>query len=158
MLVKLFNENPNHREILKIVEVLRKGEAGSSRTTYSILYEEEVDKHLAKKITGLELHDLEQMTSGDSKKEESEEKPSKKKQRRDELIDPRVASGLIPRLKALPPKATDDFLAKFKVEYVRDIPAKKEEAVLMFVDILEEKYGNQRNKKEKDPFAMTPES
>lgn len=25
MLVKLFNENPNHREILKIVEVLRKG-------------------------------------------------------------------------------------------------------------------------------------
>ncbi len=135
-------------------EVQRHGEAGSSKTTYTILPEEKIDGSLQSQISNLELNDLEQVTSGESTRDKGD---ANDRGQADHLIDPHVASGLIPRLKAMPQDAVAAVLAKFEVNKIRDIKASRTEAVLAFVDALEAKYGMTQGTpaaKELDPFAM----
>ncbi len=95
-------------------EIERHGASGDTKTTYSILPEQQVDAGLREKIAKHELHDLEKVLSGVREDNAPVPNPS---------IDPATAVDVIARLKALPRAAIDGLLAEFDVQRVKDIKA-----------------------------------
>ena len=94
-------------------EIERHGASGDTKTTYTILPEEKISFELQTEIAKLELHDLENVISGEEKKEKFESyDKSKGETTQEPLINPQLASELIRRLKALPRSEVDELCAK----------------------------------------------
>lgn len=138
-------------------EIERHGEAGDPKTTYTILPDEKLTEEQREEIAALQLHDLEKTVSGggSSGRDGSFDSYDKKKSGGGELIDARVASDLVSRLKALPRDAVDAFLEKFEVKRIRDLKASDRKAAEEFVKSLEAKNGRGEDDGdgEVDPFA-----
>jgi len=134
-------------------EVERHGDAGDPKTTYTILPDEKLTAEQREEIAALQLHDLAKSTSGDSSSGGSFDSYDKKASS-SSLIDARIASQLVSRLKALPRDAVDTFLEKFGVKRIRDLKASQKEAAETFVESLEAKHGRGKDESaEVDPFA-----
>jgi hypothetical protein len=137
-------------------EIERHGASGDTKTTYTILPEEKISFELQSEIAKLELHDLERAISGEEKKEKFESyDKSKGETTQEPLINPQLASELIPRLKALPRSEVDDLCAKFGVQRIRDVQASDADALGSVVESLEARLGKAQGKPagEVDPFA-----
>jgi hypothetical protein len=113
-----------------IFEIERHGEAGNPKTTYSILPEEKIDDELRSRIAAVKVHDLEHINDATG---EAEEPSAGKTSSQSGPVDPRVASELVPLLKALPRSALDEFLKRFGIERVRDLKAADEAAARAFI-------------------------
>ena len=129
-------------------EVERHGEAGDSKTTYTILPEEQLTKAQLKELDELRLHDLPRVVSGGGDSFDSYDKGS------DKPIDARIASELMPRLKALPRAALDTFLSELGVQRVRDLKASEEKKARALLERLEaEAKQPEEEDTSVDPFA-----
>jgi len=133
-----------------LFEIERHGEAGDTKTTYTILPEEKITPALLKEIEALRLHDLPKVISGGGDNFDSYDRAGST-----EPIDARTASQLVARLKALPREALDAFLAKFGVKQIRTLKAADEKAAQDFVESLEAKHAQPQagSETEIDPFA-----
>lgn len=140
-------------------EIQRHGASGDTSTSYTILPEEKISDDQKAEIAKLELHNLEEVLTGEREKEDynsykSDKKAKDKKPKEEAFINPHLASALIPRLKALPRSAVDELCQKFDVTKVRDVKAADTDALLSFVDSLEAKYSQPPEQSQGvDPFA-----
>jgi len=130
-----------------LYEIERHGEARSSRTTYSVLPEKQIDSELRGKLERAELNDLPSLV-GDAPREGSSTKDAKKESSPEGTIDVATASGIIGRMKALPRDSVDQLLARFQVQRVREVRAVDVPALLAELSRLE---GGETG--EVDPFA-----
>jgi len=119
-----------------LFEIERHGDAGDPKTTYSILPEEKLDDAMRTRIASAEAHDLAALSSGEAASS-GDKAPSKPNTASAGPIDPRVASELVGRLKALPRSDVDTFLGEFGVKRVRDLKASDVAAAKKALDRLE---------------------
>jgi len=119
-----------------LFEIERHGEAGDPKTTYSILPEEKLDDLMRARIAKAEPHDLAALGSGDGPAAAGES-ATKPNATGSGTIDPRVASELVGRLKALPRAEVDGFLAEFGIKRVRDLKASDLTAAKKALDLFE---------------------
>ena len=136
-----------------LFEIERHGEAGDPKTTYSILPETQLDSTMLKEIAAAELHDLAGLARGEDRTgldAPTERKPARKPG--NGPIDPRTASELVARLKALPKADLDGFLQKFGVQRVRELKASDEAAARDYLDSLRPAKAA-GGKDEVDPFG-----
>ena len=119
-----------------LFEIERHGDAGDPKTTYSILPEEKLDDAMRTRIASAEAHDLAALSSGEAASS-GDKAPSKPNTDSAGPIDPRVASELVGRLKALPRSDVDTFLGEFGVKRVRDLKARDVAAAKKALDRLE---------------------
>lgn len=131
-----------------LFEVERHGEAGSTKTTYSILPEIKVDGELRAKIDAAELNDLAGLAGGDEGTTQGAD-PGGSANIASETVAPLVA-----RLKALPRSDVDTFLSRFGISRVRDLAAGDEQAAYALLAQLEAKHAPApAPAAEIDPFA-----
>lgn len=135
-----------------LFEIERHGEAGSNKTTYTILPEEKLSAAQHEEIAGLKQNDLRRLFSGES---ESDNFDSYDDTTSTQAIDAETADTLKARLKALPRTAVDAFLDKLRVKKISDVKASDETIALSFLDHLESQHGQpqQNTEEEHDPFA-----
>ena len=126
-----------------LFEIERHGEAGDSKTRYSVLPEEKIDVSMRSRIDAAVLNDLGSIGSGDD--DEDDER----------CIDSDTVVELAGRLKALPRSAVDTFLQQFKVQRVRDLKAWHESSARQLLGGLEAHARKQAvaAQAEWDPFA-----
>jgi len=94
-----------------LFEYKRRGAKGDPKTTYSLLPDKQIDEDLAIRIAKWELHDLAQAVRGEEA-ESADKHP----------IGEDVARGLVEKLKRHSRATVDEFLHKFGVTRVRDLP------------------------------------
>ncbi len=114
-------------------EVQRHGAAKDPKTTYSILPEHQLTPEQQQAFSALPLHDLAKLYAGEAKTEASPPLASYDT-KAETAIDPRVAQAITAQLKTLPRAMVDQFLAKFGVQRVKDIPAAQAERALEFAE------------------------
>ena len=120
-----------------LFEIERHGDAGDPKTTYSILPEEKIDDAMRARIAEAEPHDLASIGSGDASASADKGAAKPSAGGSGGAIDPRVASELVGRLKALPRSDVDAFLAELGVKRVRDLKASDVAAAKKALDRLE---------------------
>lgn len=137
-----------------LFEIERHGDAGDTKTTYSILPETKIDDEMRAKIAAVDLIDLEVVGSG----KQVEKKPARRgtsapasKAPSDGTIDAEVAGELVALLKSLPRPDVEAFLKKYGVQRVRDLDADQEISARTFIETLVAKQ--QGGTEEVDPFA-----
>ncbi|MCG8423337.1 MAG: hypothetical protein MJE77_36005 [Proteobacteria bacterium] len=130
-------------------EIERHGEAGDSKTRYTILPESEIDEGLRAKIHAVKLHDLPALVQ--ETETETPARTAKSPKANTSPIDPRVAGELVAQLKALPRSEVDLFLGKFAIQRVRDLRAEDERPARAYIDHLLSKHAPAH--REVDPFA-----
>jgi hypothetical protein len=131
-----------------LFEVERHGEAGSTKTTYSILPEVKVDGDLRAKIDAIEPHDLASLASGDEGSTASAGSAGTAS------IPVETVAPLVGRLKALPRSDVDTFLGRFGISRVRDLAANDEQAAFALLSELEAKHApTPAAPADIDPFA-----
>lgn len=130
-----------------LFEIERHGEARSSRTTYSVLPDRQIDAEFRAKLDRAELHDLESLV-GDGPRSGAAPSAGKAAAPATGTIDAATAAGVIGRMKALPRDAVDQLLARFNVQRVREVRAVDVPALLAELERLE---GGDVG--EVDPFA-----
>jgi len=135
-----------------LFEIERHGEAGSPKTTYSLLPEEKLTDELRDEIAACELHDLERLANSQGDADETRPAAAAATARNDGPIDPRVAGDIVARLKSLPRADVDAFIAKMGVQRVRDLKAADETAARALLEQLEAKAAPAQAA-EVDPFA-----
>ncbi len=135
-----------------LFEIERHGEAGSPKTTYSLLPEEKLTDELRDEIAACELHDLERLANSQGDADETRPAAAAATARNDGPIDPRVAGDIVARLKSLPRADVDAFIAKMGVQRVRDLKAADETAARALLEQLEAKAAPAQGA-EVDPFA-----
>ena len=129
-------------------EIERHGQAGDSKTRYSILPDQQIDKEGQAQIDGANLHDLPQVLSGGSNDRfDSYDKGD------DGVIDSKTAGELMPRLKALPRTALDGWLSELGIEKVRDLKTSDLKKAGALLDRLEADQRGDAGSEEIDPFA-----
>ena len=130
-------------------EIERHGQAGDSKTRYSILPDKQIDKDGQAQIDGANLHDLPQVLSGGSNDRfDSYDKGD------GGVIDAKTASELMPRLKALPRTALDGWLSELGIEKVRDLKTSDVKKARALLDRLEaDQRSGDAGSEEIDPFA-----
>ena len=133
-------------------EIERHGGPGDPNTKYSVLPEEKIDDELRKEIEAAELFDLEAIAQGNIPGGGSGDDAPKAKPAGNKAIDPRAASDLVARLKALPRSAVDAFLQPFGVQRVRDLKESDLAAAEKQLAALEEEHGTGSDRSQ-DPFA-----
>lgn len=132
-------------------EIERHGQAGDSKTRYSILPEQQIDKEVQAKIDGANLHDLPQVLSGGGKDSDNFDSYDK-----DDggVIDAKTAGELMPRLKALPRAALDSWLSELGIGKVRDLKTSDLKKARALLDKLEaDQQSGDAGSEEIDPFA-----
>ncbi len=130
-------------------EIERHGQAGDSKTRYSILPDQQIDKEAQAQIDAANQHDLAQVLSGGGG-----DRFDSYDQDDDGTIDSKTASELMPRLKALPRAALDAWLAELGIEKVRDLKTSKLKTARALLDRLEaEQRTGDAGSEEIDPFA-----
>jgi len=129
-----------------LFEIERKGEAKSTKTSYTILPEREIDQDLAKRILKTDQHKLKStIMKADEEKQSGDN---------DKVIDSRTASAIVAQLKALPREEVDVFLSEFGLSRIRDIKQTDLKAANAFIEKLEKKYSQpETGNEEVDPFA-----
>ena len=120
-----------------LFEIERHGDAGDPKTTYSILPEEKLDDAMRTRIASAEAHDLAALSSGEASANADKSATKPTTGASGGPIDPRVASELVGRLKALPRSDVDTFLGEFGVKRVRDLKASDVAAAKKALDRLE---------------------
>jgi hypothetical protein len=130
-------------------EIERHGQAGDSKTRYSILPDKQIDKDGQAQIDGANLHDLPQVLSGGSNDRfDSYDKGD------GGVIDAKTASELMPRLKALPRTALDGWLSELGIGKVRDLKTSDVKKARALLDRLEaDQRSGDAGSEEIDPFA-----
>jgi hypothetical protein len=131
-------------------EIERHGAKGDSKTNYSILPEKQLTDAERKALAGLTLHDLAEVVHGASEGDGDDSDFASYERTQDGPIDPEVVAKMMPRLKALPRELLDRFLAKLKVERVKDLKASDQAAAL---ELLHELEAAAKPSQEIDPFA-----
>lgn len=126
-----------------LFEIERHGKAGDTKTKYSILPDRKIDAALRAEIGAAQLHDLEQMGSGEGDGDGVGG---------GEPIDPAVAERFAATLRKLPRSALDAFLAEFGVDRIRDVRTADEAAARDMLHDLEAKHAPAKSG-EVDPFA-----
>lgn len=137
-------------------EVERHGDAGDTKTSYTILPDEQLTEEQRAGLGALQLHDLKKVMSSGSEGGGGGDFNSYDKAGGDGLMEARSASELVGRLKTLPREAVDGFLKKFGVKRVRDLKATDEAAARKYIEGLEgkTKSGDRASgSTEIDPFA-----
>ncbi len=115
-------------------EIERHGDAGDSKTNYSILPEEKIDEATRACIAETELHDLAAIAGVGGAQKGGNEKPTANERAESTgPIDPRVAGDLVAQLKSLPREEVDAFLSEFGVQRVRDLKASQEKDARTFI-------------------------
>ncbi len=148
-------------------EIKRSGKAGSTSTTYSVLFEKDISDELREDLEQAQLHDLEECISDGNdedfnsyENEKSAEKPAPKpaakpkakatsrsrSKPKSTTIDPDTASEFVKRLKALGVEVAEDFVKHFGIKRIRDLPANKAKEADVFI-LTQEQAGAV------DPFA-----
>ena len=130
-------------------EIERHGQAGDSKTRYSILPDKQIDKEGQAQIDGANLHDLPQVLSGGSNDRfDSYDKGD------GGVIDAKTACELMPRLKALPRTDLDGWLSELGIEKVRDLKTSDVKKARALLDRLEaDQRSGDAGSEEIDPFA-----
>lgn len=155
--VRVLEVNPmTFKDILKVrekyglekrkYEIERHGAKGDTKTTYSVLPDEELTKAEREAIADAELYDLDKEAgegAGAGGDEEGDDGG---------LVDEKTRGAIIDRLKSLPREKADEFLKKFGIGKVKELPASKAKAALTFLSELE-KAGAAASDDEEDPFA-----
>jgi len=138
-----------------LFEIERHGDAGDPKTTYSILPEEKIDDAMRARIRDAEAHDLAALSSGDGAGDKGGAKPAAPAAPASTggVIDPRVASELVGRLKSLPRSDVDAFLGELGVKRVRDLKASDVPAAKRALDRLEAAAKPAADDDSIDPFA-----
>ena len=138
-----------------LFEIERHGDAGDPKTTYSILPEEKIDDAMRARIRDVEAHDLAALSSGDGAGDKGGAKPAAPAAPASTggVIDPRVASELVGRLKSLPRSDVDAFLGELGVKRVRDLKASDVPAAKRALDRLEAAAKPAADDDSIDPFA-----
>lgn len=131
-------------------EIERHGKANDTKTTYSLLPETQLTDAERKALAGLTLHDLAEVVRGESDEDGEDGDFESYERKQDGPIDPDVVAKMMPRLKALPRELLDRFLAKLKVQRVKDLKASDQAAAL---ELLHELEAEARPSQEVDPFA-----
>jgi hypothetical protein len=129
-----------------IFEIERHGEAGDSKTRYSILPDERISDEMRREIDNARVHDLAQMISGGKDRFDSYDNGG------GSTVNGRLASELMPRLKALPRAVLNAFLDEFGIEKVRDLKASDQKAAYALLAELESSNQEQEDTSI-DPFA-----
>ena len=133
-------------------EIERHGGPGDPNTKYSVLPEEKIGDELRKEIEAAELFDLKAIAQGNITGGGSGDDAPKAKSAGSKPIDPRAASDLVARLKALPRSAVDAFLQPFGVQRVRDLKDSDLAAAEKQLAALEQEHGADSDHSQ-DPFA-----
>lgn len=130
-------------------EIERHGEAGDSKTRYTILPEAAIDDGLRAKIDAAQLHDLAALVN--ETETEAPPRQASPPKANSSPIDPRVAGELVAQLKTLPRADVDVFLGKFGIQRIRDLRAEDERPARAYIDHLLSKHAPAD--REIDPFA-----
>lgn len=133
-------------------EIERHGSPGDPNTKYSVLPEAKVDDELRAEIDAVDLYDLGAIAKGNFPGGGPGDDDSRKKSSGANSVDPRAASELVPRLKALPRPAVDAFLEQFGVQKVRDIKKSDLPAAEKQLAQMEKEHGADSDRSQ-DPFA-----
>ncbi len=113
-------------------EVVRKGAAGDTNTTYSILPESELNASQKKEIAALDLFDLERVLSGGDAVTTSQE------------ADDETMEHVMTILKGQTKEVVGDFMKKFGIAKIRDLKTHQMEDVTKYLESLSS---------DDDPFA-----
>lgn len=159
--VKIFEVNATlFKSILKLrnkygldsywFEVERSGAAGDTKTKYSILPERPMNDTEKQQIAAAELFDLARELESDGGDDDGFENYDKKPAA-PRPIDEKTAQSMIVVLKSLPAEAVNEFLGKFGVKRIKDLPADASKAAIAYLDVLRNKFGGAGA--EVDPFA-----
>ena len=132
-----------------LFEIERHGEAGSTKTTYSILPEVKVDGELRARLDAAEPHDLASLAGGD---EGGAAGSASTGSAGPATIAMETVGPLVGRLKALPRSDVDTFLSRFRISRVRDLAAGDEQAAYALLAQLEAKHAP-APAADIDPFA-----
>lgn len=127
-------------------EIERHGEAGNSKTRYSVLPEGKIDAELQARIEAAELHDLAGVGRGDDGGTDGAAPAG------GSTIAIEAVAPLVARLKALPRSDVDAFLGRFSISRVRDLASSDEQAAFALLGQLEAKH-TPTPSAEIDPFA-----
>jgi len=140
-----------------LFEIERHGEAGSTKTTYSILPEVKIDAELRARLDAAEPHDLASLTGGDEGGAEgsgSTGSAGSAGSAGPATIAAETVAPLVARLKALPRSDVDTFLSRFGISRVRDLAGGDEQAAYALLAQLETKHAPApAPAAEIDPFA-----
>jgi hypothetical protein len=138
-------------------EFQRNGKPRDPKTTYSLLPEEQLTDDERKMISAVNVHDIEKMASGgdsNSGEEQAPELGSFDAEGNDGVADEKSVKSIVDRLKALPRDMANDFLKKFGLAKVKELPAKKVKEALAYVAELEATHaGASAPADSEDPFA-----
>jgi len=136
-----------------LFEIERHGEAGSTKTRYSVLPEAQIDAALRAQIDAAELNDLANLGAGDDEDAGGKE-PSAGAGATPATIPTERVAPLVARLKALPRADVDTFLGRFGISRVRDLAAADEQAAYALLAELEARLAPPpAPAAEIDPFA-----
>ncbi len=128
-----------------LFEIERQGDAGDTKTKYSILPEEKINTELRAQMNKAELHNLASMGTG-SEDDADATQPAPKSAG---PISEQDAQAIVERLKLLSKSDVTAFLTKFGVQRVRDMKSADLTAARALLDDLDG-GGTQA---EVDPFA-----
>lgn len=160
---KTFNQLAKFRDKYgfdrKYVEIERNGAKGDTKTTYTVMPDDDImpddAKTLAEIVGGKhdkhKLHDLKAAARGDEPATTSSERAAPARNPKSEAIDE-----LKSRLKTLPRPLTDKFLARFGITRIADLPEKDIDIAKAFVEELEGQNKNSApatTSAAADPFA-----
>jgi len=136
-----------------LFEIERHGEAGSTKTRYSVLPEAQIDAALRAQIDAAELNDLANLASGDDE-DAGGPAPSPGAGAGPATIPTDRVAPLVARLKALPRSDVDAFLGRFGISRVRDLATADEQAAYALLAELETRLAPPpAPAAEIDPFA-----
>lgn len=130
-------------------EIERHGQAGDSKTRYSILPDQQIDKEGQAQIDAANVHDLPKtLGGGGGDRFDSYDKDD------GGVIDAKTAGELMPRLKALPRTALDGWLSDLGIGKVRDLKTSDLKKARALLDRLEaDQRSDDAGSEEIDPFA-----
>lgn len=132
-------------------EIQRHGGPKDPKTTYTILPERELSPEELSAFAKLKLHDLPRLYAGGSG---GNEQLDSFDQQLASLVEPQVAQAMAGELKAMPREMVDQFLTKFGIARVRDLPAGEVRAARAFIQQLQTDLAAlQQSDAEIDPFA-----
>lgn len=137
-----------------VFEIQRHGGPKDPRTTYTILPERELSPEELSAFAKLKLHDLPRLYSNDRSGESGKGRLESFDEYMASLVEPQVAQSMAAELKAMPREMADQFLKKFGIARVRDLPAGEVAAARAFIQQLHtELAALQQSDAEIDPFA-----
>jgi hypothetical protein len=123
-------------------EVARSGAPKDPSTQYHILPDRELTEAEQREIARLELHDLQRVLGGDA----TGDAPA--------FVDEQVAKLIADRLRALPRECVEDFLKRFAIGRIRELPKSRVADSFALLDAMEAKRKPQTQtpQGEVDPF------